>query len=53
MHFADEESEQDNDAVTDIRETTAAALIRQEAEGGALLAGALLDCMSDGESLPI
>lgn len=51
--FADEDSEDEAqlESLAAAGEATAAALIRQEAEGGALLSNALLQCMSGSEIL--
>ena len=49
MHADDDEAE----AQVDMMQTgeVAAALIRQEAEGGTLLTAALLSCMAHGEHI--
>ena len=53
IRFVDDESEDEIElnSLLAAGEATAAALIRQEAEGGALLSTALLQCMNGGKSL--
>lgn len=51
--FLPADEEEPGRGLAELREVAATAMIRQEAEGGALLADALLKCMNDGVHLTL